>query len=632
MHRRLEKIDCFRHHYLGTVKYRESAYPGAESRKTQRGQFVPFRELQRALRCGSDVLRIGVQILPHDGRVKNMLRLQRASRGENCAANINGSERYRLPLDIFTTSALDRAGNAGPHPEVIVCRIDNCLGFLLRNITPDDFDAATADDTLHAGLCLPLPDRKPETDCCPSSRFAVNFNRALVVIHDLLHDRHPEPCAVFFPVRHKWLKYHVPDMFRNANAGVTEFDDQVVCLPEYVDGERPPLRHGVNGIVDDIVKHARQLLLVGIDTIVEFHVCLQDNAVPLEVFLKEGERVEHEVGNIEDRHDLARAERLCETLSQSRNGLREADRPLVPPRIRDGQHRHVEALPLQERRPPAREDGAHAGDRGRIQKILPERAGQSRSDREAVLGQPHRRRQHTLARELPVQALRQEKPFHRARHPRGQRALRAHARDRHAGGIQEHGPGGCTRRALAEVHHRGFPIGLPQEQKAAPLTATRTAALTEADELDRLFELEKRLALRIYSALGVELTPAERAAVTKRRTENLQALLAYGRGLQASDAGNYAAALRYFSEATRVDPGFAAARQQAVASRSMLAATRTTTDQLARTATVVTNATAAAQATLTGLLRDPLAEILGNEGATGKSTIELVIRRPGGAE
>jgi phage/plasmid-associated DNA primase len=64
----------------------------------------------------------------------------------------------------------------------------------------------------------------------------------------------------------------------------------------------------------------------------------------------------------------------------------------------------------------------------------------------------------------------------------------------------------------------------------------------------------------------------------------------------------------------------------------MLAATRTTTDQLARTATVVTNATGAAQATLTGLLRDPLAEILGNEGATGKSTIELVIRRPGGAE
>ncbi len=180
------------------------------------------------------------------------------------------------------------------------------------------------------------------------------------------------------------------------------------------------------------------------------------------------------------------------------------------------------------------------------------------------------------------------------------------------------------------------PAAPPEEQKAAPLTATRTTSMSEADQLDRLFEMEKRLALRLYAALGVELSPAERAAVTKRRTENLQALLAYGRGLQATDAGDYAAALRFFSESARLDPGVAPARQEVVASRALVTATRTTTDALAATATSVGmaagTAALAAQEALTTLLRDPIAEILGNEGEMGKSTIELIIRRPGGAQ
>ena len=172
-------------------------------------------------------------------------------------------------------------------------------------------------------------------------------------------------------------------------------------------------------------------------------------------------------------------------------------------------------------------------------------------------------------------------------------------------------------------------------EKAAPPPVRRTERLAETDRLEGLFDMEKRLALKIYAAAGVELTPAERAQVTARRTENLQAVLAYGRGLLSSDAGDYGAALRHFNQAARLDPGFATARAQASATRSLAAASRVSTQQLAATAE---QAAAGAQAAMTAITpvfslgRDALAELLGTEGETATTAIELIIRRPGGAQ
>jgi TolB-like protein len=87
----------------------------------------------------------------------------------------------------------------------------------------------------------------------------------------------------------------------------------------------------------------------------------------------------------------------------------------------------------------------------------------------------------------------------------------------------------------------------------------------EAGALDRLFEIEKRVVFRVLDDLGIELTPAEREAIERVPTRNLQAFLAYSRGLAAEDRGFYPLAAAAYAEAAALDPGFtqAAERQQA---------------------------------------------------------------------
>jgi hypothetical protein len=71
---------------------------------------------------------------------------------------------------------------------------------------------------------------------------------------------------------------------------------------------------------------------------------------------------------------------------------------------------------------------------------------------------------------------------------------------------------------------------------------------------------EKELAFRVFDALGVTLTPAERTAVEQRPTKRISALLAYGRGVRDEAAGEYGAAAQQYAQAVRIDPSFARAR------------------------------------------------------------------------
>ena len=157
------------------------------------------------------------------------------------------------------------------------------------------------------------------------------------------------------------------------------------------------------------------------------------------------------------------------------------------------------------------------------------------------------------------------------------------------------------------------------------------ATLTEEDRLAALMDMQNRLALRIYSTLGIELTAAERAAVNQRPTENVMAILAFGRGLQSEDAGNFAAAASHFAEAARLDPSFTAARQSEARVNEEAAAAETTTTELA--SSVDAPAAAPVEAPTFFLpnpaRRDAVAEVLGTEGGAGSGTIlELIIRRP----
>jgi len=99
------------------------------------------------------------------------------------------------------------------------------------------------------------------------------------------------------------------------------------------------------------------------------------------------------------------------------------------------------------------------------------------------------------------------------------------------------------------------------------------------DQLSRLFDLEKQIAFSIFSAMGVQLSPAEQEAINQRPTQNVQAFLAYSRGLAAQDQGDYAAAQADFNDAVNLDPAFRAASQGAATAGELSTASQQTVAQ-----------------------------------------------------
>lgn len=163
-------------------------------------------------------------------------------------------------------------------------------------------------------------------------------------------------------------------------------------------------------------------------------------------------------------------------------------------------------------------------------------------------------------------------------------------------------------------------------------------SVSEQDALAQLMDAEARLALKIYDAMGIQLTPAERERVANRPTENVQALLAYGRGLQALDRGNFEEAAQQFEQAVALDPSFQAAQQRAASSGELAAAARVSTGELAQGGAAEAGGTAGESipADLMDAMipdpsgRDPSAEILGTEGLAPRTILEIIIRRPSG--
>jgi TolB-like protein len=95
-------------------------------------------------------------------------------------------------------------------------------------------------------------------------------------------------------------------------------------------------------------------------------------------------------------------------------------------------------------------------------------------------------------------------------------------------------------------------------------TSQIRGTVNASDQLEAVFNLEKKLALDLFAQLGVTLSTAERNAIEQRPTRSMQAFLAYSRGLTAEDEGRYEDAYRFFNEASRIDPGFQSAQQKSV--------------------------------------------------------------------
>ena len=98
----------------------------------------------------------------------------------------------------------------------------------------------------------------------------------------------------------------------------------------------------------------------------------------------------------------------------------------------------------------------------------------------------------------------------------------------------------------------------------ASLTEGGQVPATEAETgpLDRLFVLQKQIVFRVVDLLDIELTPQEREAIEPVPTRNLQAFLAFSRGLLEEDNGNFGAARQLYQQAQQLDPGFEAPAQR----------------------------------------------------------------------
>jgi len=100
------------------------------------------------------------------------------------------------------------------------------------------------------------------------------------------------------------------------------------------------------------------------------------------------------------------------------------------------------------------------------------------------------------------------------------------------------------------------------------------------DVLERLFDIEKQVALGLFTDMGIQLSPAERQAVDQRPTQNLQAFLLYSRGLEAQDRGDFSGAQAAFDQASSLDPGFRAAATSAANASNLSAASQQSVGQV----------------------------------------------------
>lgn len=192
--------------------------------------------------------------------------------------------------------------------------------------------------------------------------------------------------------------------------------------------------------------------------------------------------------------------------------------------------------------------------------------------------------------------------------------------------------------------------------------------VSAADQLEQVFDLEKKIALDLFTQLGVTLTVAERNAVERRPTRSLAAFLAYSRGLTAEDEGRYDDASRYFNDAVRLDPGFGAAQQKSTEASAVTAGTTVTAQSVeislkgTSEGAVVTAAQQGAAATTTAgvgttvrtaagdlnpspsgaaagagpvgtagsapATKDPVSAGTGSDNPTGSAKVTIIITRP----
>lgn len=192
---------------------------------------------------------------------------------------------------------------------------------------------------------------------------------------------------------------------------------------------------------------------------------------------------------------------------------------------------------------------------------------------------------------------------------------------------------GRVEAASGELSTQAVVVRVPAQADEIP------SPIREDDALARVFDMQKRLALGLYDRMGIQLTAAERTRITRHATQNVQALLEFGYGLEAMDAGDYLEAAQHFVNALDHDPAFDLARTHWSRSEELWRAATMDPVELVRLGLQEAGAFAEflrfellEAAVPDPALRNPTPEVLGVEGVNRRGTIEIVIRPPGGGQ
>jgi len=84
---------------------------------------------------------------------------------------------------------------------------------------------------------------------------------------------------------------------------------------------------------------------------------------------------------------------------------------------------------------------------------------------------------------------------------------------------------------------------------------------SQNDALGNLFKLEKDIVFKVIDNMGIQLTMEEKQNIQRIPTKNMQAFMAYSKGLEEKDKGNFNASFEQFNAAATIDPGFSEAKE-----------------------------------------------------------------------
>jgi tetratricopeptide (TPR) repeat protein len=85
---------------------------------------------------------------------------------------------------------------------------------------------------------------------------------------------------------------------------------------------------------------------------------------------------------------------------------------------------------------------------------------------------------------------------------------------------------------------------------------TYSPAFAADEQFSKAMKVQKELTLAVLDSLGIKVTGSARRNLKKAPTDSYEAFLAFGRGVDQFDRGDYGKAVAFFVEATRIDPSF----------------------------------------------------------------------------